>query len=74
MTGGLHNSLFNKYILFFRLSENASLKELQARLALDFVRQITKIPHNNTPPASLLALLQGCSAPRGVTRFWGAGK
>jgi len=41
-------------------------------ISLDFPRQHTKISLNNTPPASLLALVLECSAPRGVTRFWGA--
>ena len=74
MTNIFHNSLFDMCIFPCRLFGKASIKDLQTRLALDFVRQITKIHPNNTPPASLLALLQGCSAPRGVTRFWGTEK
>ena len=40
-------------------------------ISLDFPGQRTKISLNNTPPASLLALGLECSAPRGVTHFWG---
>lgn len=38
---------------------------------LDIKPQRTIITRNNTPPASRLALWLECSAPRGVTRFWG---
>lgn len=41
---------------------------------LDFGCLATIIRFNNTPPASLLAFGLECSAPRGVTRFWGAEK
>ena len=41
---------------------------------LDIKPPFTIIGSNNTPPASRLALWLECSAPRGVTLFWGGKK
>ena len=70
---------FSKYFFangFFGLKflSKSLVQGLPAGITLDFTTQITTIHPNNTPPASLLAFWQECSAPRGVTRFWGADK
>ena len=69
-----YNSLFSLgYYCLIRLNRNAIMR-LFIRSPLDFYVQCTRLRVNNTPPASRLVLVQECSAPRGVTRFWGAKK
>lgn len=70
----------NPTLLFFRdyVGKQGHISGAFSRLdglpELDFGCLDAKIHLNNTPPASLLAFGPECSAPRGVTRFWGAEK
>ena len=57
-----------------RRRSESGFYRVESLIKLDISAHNTKIAHNNTPPASLLAPGRECSAPRGVTRFWGAEK
>lgn len=74
MTSKTTNELFINNFLTPKRSFPRAPSNLGIQPLLDFAHLPSIIHVNNTPPASLLAFGLECSAPRGVTRFWGAEK
>ena len=66
--------LFLKNYLWAQENSQGSYSTPDDLPTLDFGSLATIIRFNNTPPASLPAFGLECSAPRGVTRFWGTEK
>lgn len=54
---------------YFCHNDNRSIVDFSPLMVLDNCQGKAIIANNNTPPAS-----RQISAPRGVTRFWGAEK
>jgi len=67
-------SLFLKDYLWIQENIQGACSTPDDLPMLDFGCLATIIRFNNTPPASLPAFGLECSAPRGVTRFWGTEK
>lgn len=66
--------LFLNILLKIQRSTFGLANDLLGIFMLDFLHPNTILRINNTPPASRLVFGLGCSAPRGVTRFWGTEK
>lgn len=71
MTKDILIYLFLKYYFFDQTSLLGGFSTSDDLPTLDFGGLAIIICSNNTPPASLLVFGPECSAPRGVTRFWG---
>lgn len=70
----ISNLLFWKHLYLFNLNIRIFTRASRTLAGIDFNSSTVILAGNNTPPASLHAFGLECSAPRGVTRFWGAEK